>query len=111
MKISGQGWSTQDVAARHEELFTKLDRDGDKKVTKDEMKTAMAERGGAAGRPERGPGLDEIFSRIDTNGDGGIDQDENDAFVTSLASRRGASYDRSGGITVSSSESRSLGVA
>jgi Ca2+-binding EF-hand superfamily protein len=87
MKISGQGMNTQEIAARNEQLFAKLDRDGDKKVTKDEMKTAMSERGGA-GRPEGGPSLDEIFSRIDTNGDGGIDKEENDAFAASSASRR-----------------------
>jgi Ca2+-binding EF-hand superfamily protein len=88
MKVSGQGWNTQNVAARHEELFAKLDRDGDKKITKDEMKTAMSERSSGAGRAGGAPSLDEIFSRIDTNGDGGIDQEENEAFATSMASRR-----------------------
>jgi Ca2+-binding EF-hand superfamily protein len=113
MKISGQGWDTQNVAARHEEMFTKLDRDGDKKITKDEMKAAMSERGGGAARPEGGPSLDEIFTRIDTNGDGGIDQDEQAEFQASFEKRlEGATnYDQSGGLTVSLGQSRTLGVA
>jgi Ca2+-binding EF-hand superfamily protein len=114
MKISGQGWNAQDAAARHEEMFGKLDRDGDKKITKDEMKAAMSERGGGAKRAEGGPSLDEMFSRIDTNEDGAIDQDEHKAFASSLASRRPQGppdYDKSGAVTVSTGESRTLGVA
>jgi Ca2+-binding EF-hand superfamily protein len=110
MKVSGQGWNSQNVAARHEELFAKLDRDGDKKITKDEMKTAMSERSRGAGRAEGAPSLDEIFQDADGDGDGAITQAE---FQASLEKRleHAPKYDKSGGITVSSRESRALGVA
>jgi Ca2+-binding EF-hand superfamily protein len=88
MKIGAQGFNLQDIAAKRDELFKKLDQDGDGKIGKDELKTAMSNRAGGANRPEGGPSLDDIFSRIDTNGDDAIDKDEHDAFLSSIESQR-----------------------
>lgn len=87
MTIGGSGLNvqTQDTAAARQDLFNKLDQDGDGKVTKDELKTALANRPGASGAGAgNGPSLDDLFNRIDTNGDGSIDQSENNTFLDSV---------------------------
>ena len=80
-----------DGPANAQQLFQKIDTDGDGRITKDEMK-ASAPKGGS--RP--GPSIDSLFSQIDTDGDGGIDETENQAFLESAKSRRHGPPDAAG---------------
>ena len=86
MTISGSSVNTQDTAVARQDIFKKIDQDGDGKITKDELKTALANRPG--GNDGKGPSLDDLFSRIDTNGDGSIDESENSAFLDAQAKNR-----------------------
>src|SRR5690348_2276544 len=83
MTISGSG-NTQDIATARQELFQKLDTNGDGKISKDELGAALASEQSAGSASSKAPSLDDLFSRIDTNGDGSIDQSENDAFLSSI---------------------------
>src|SRR5690348_552856 len=84
MTISGSCGSSQDTATQRQELFQKLDTNGDGKISKDELGAALANQQSSGGANSKGPSLDDLFSRIDTNGDGSIDQSENDAFLSSV---------------------------
>jgi Ca2+-binding EF-hand superfamily protein len=68
----------------HESFFTKMDTDGNGKVTKEEMKAAFEARSkgpeGAGAPPKGAPSIDDLFAKIDTNGDGAIDEAEDNAF-------------------------------
>lgn len=70
--ISGVGNGSSHLAAMEElrqKRFQKTDTDGDGKITRDELKAAIPDKG-------KGPGVDEIFTKVDTNQDGVIDQAE-----------------------------------
>lgn len=71
-----------DGAANAQQLFQKMDVDGDGKITKEEMK-ASAPRGGS-----RGPSIDDLFNHIDTDSNGAVTETENRAFLESMKSRR-----------------------
>jgi Ca2+-binding EF-hand superfamily protein len=62
-----------DAAALWQELLKRADKDGDGKISKEEL---------AGVKPQgAGPVPDALFSKIDTNGDGSIDESENAAAV------------------------------
>jgi Ca2+-binding EF-hand superfamily protein len=115
MKISSSDWNTQDLAAKQQDFFKKMDTDGDGKVTKDELKTFLSDKSGGAKAPQGAPSIDDIFSRIDTNGDGSIDESENTSFMQSMKSHHPhhqGTYSQNGQLTPSTStDSRPLGEA
>lgn len=74
--ISG-GQTGLDASALWQDLLKKADKDGDGKISKEEMQSALPQKG-------RGPGVDEIFSKIDTNHDGYIEESENAAWVENM---------------------------
>jgi len=59
-------------------LFKKLDTDGNGTISKDELQKAVDDRKSAAGKdaPTDGPSVDDLFKSADSNGDGGISADE-----------------------------------
>lgn len=82
---SGSAWSFQSVKAlsntqRHKEMFTKLDTDGDGKVSKAELKA-----GGPADK--KNVDIDSVFTNTDTDNDGYISETENDTLLTKLDSQ------------------------
>jgi Ca2+-binding EF-hand superfamily protein len=120
MKISGSEWNAQDAAQRQQDVFKKIDADGDGKVTKDELKTFLSSKSGGANSPAGAPSIDDIFSRIDTNGDGTIDESENASFMQSMKShhhhhqqqQQQGTYTQSGTLSVSTpADSKPLGDA
>jgi len=92
------GWGKHDDQrqqcehARHrdsaQDIFKKIDQDGDGKVTKDELENRAGEPARRRRANSNGPSLDDLFSRIDTNGDGSIDESENNAFLDAQAKNR-----------------------
>jgi Ca2+-binding EF-hand superfamily protein len=74
--ISG-GSNGMDVSAMWQEMLKRTDKDGDGKISKEEMQAGMPAKGG-------GPGVDDIFSKIDTNADGYIDESENTTWVENM---------------------------
>lgn len=70
--IGSGSFAAQDLTAMRQNRFKKTDGDGDGKITKDELKTALPENG-------KGPSVDDIFSKVDTNQDGAIDETEDAA--------------------------------
>jgi len=64
-----------------QELLRKADKDGDGKISKDELKAAMPQGDTA--------GVDDLFKTIDTNGDGFIDQSEDAAALRSSYQGKG----------------------
>jgi Ca2+-binding EF-hand superfamily protein len=77
-----------------DQLFSKIDTNGDKSISKDEFAKAgltihhhqrrnAYKAGSQNGSPSH---LDQLFTKIDTNGDGSISQDEITTFITNLGS-------------------------
>ena len=60
-----------------QELLRKADKDGDGKVSKDELKAVMPQS-------NTGPGVDNLFAKIDTNNDGFIDKAEDAAALAKV---------------------------
>jgi Ca2+-binding EF-hand superfamily protein len=72
--ISGSSSLTQSYMAQmRQQMFNKIDIDGDGKLSKNEI-SVMAAKG-----PKGGPSVDEILSRADTDGDGSISKSEFEA--------------------------------
>jgi Ca2+-binding EF-hand superfamily protein len=71
------GLSAAAAAQRQQDMFKRLDTDGDGKITEKELKSGIPENG-------KGPSAAEILKQIDTNKDGSIDKGENDAFMTKM---------------------------
>ena len=80
MGVSAIGQSGDMAATRKEmmqNLFKKLDTDGNGTISKDELQKAADQRkADGKGAPANAPSVDDIFKSADTNGDGGISQDE-----------------------------------
>jgi Ca2+-binding EF-hand superfamily protein len=67
---NADGKLTQDeLPATHAERIMKADTDGDGAVTKEELEQARQARGGR-------PSIDDIFAKLDKNADGKLTQDE-----------------------------------
>ena len=64
--------SAQNLAAMRQERFKKTDQDGDGKITKDELGSAIPKNG-------KGTGVDEVFAKVDTDQDGAISEEEDAA--------------------------------
>ena len=90
------GRESMRIEANQQDMFRRIDANGDNKITKDEMKANAPQAGpppDGAPRPvgdraSRPPSLDELFSRIDADGDGGISMDEHDAFMQARGAER-----------------------
>jgi hypothetical protein len=65
-----------------EEIFNRMDQDSDGSITKEELKSAMAEM------PQNGPTVDEIFEEVDTDNDGVISRSESDAHLEKMKEKR-----------------------
>jgi Ca2+-binding EF-hand superfamily protein len=84
--ISGSSSLTQSYMAQmRQQMFNKIDTDGDGKHSKEEI-SAMVANG-----PQGGPSVDEIFSKADTDGDGYISQSEFEAVQGGNGMQGGAS--------------------
>jgi hypothetical protein len=77
------------MAQMRQQMFNKIDTDGDGKHSKEEI-SAMIANG-----PQGGPGVDEIFDRADTNEDGYISQAEFDAVQGSNSAQENTSLQSS----------------
>lgn len=60
-----------------DEMWNKMDADGDGQVTKSELEAFMADA--PAGPNGEAPDIDDLFSEVDSNGDGVITKDEHEA--------------------------------
>jgi Ca2+-binding EF-hand superfamily protein len=61
-----------------DDIFAKLDANGDGSISKDEFTAALQNRHHANGSGDRAA---KLFDKVDTDGDGSISKDENQAFV------------------------------
>lgn len=77
---ASQGLSESAAVQRHQEMFAKLDINGDEKIDVVELQ---------AGAPTDGKGKDAaaILKEADTSGDGTIDNTENEAFLSKMDSK------------------------
>ena len=92
------GMQRPDPSAMREKMFQKADADGDGSVSKDELKTMMADMPappqGMGGT--QAPSADKLFGQIDTDSDGQISKTEFDAFGASMGKKIQAQIGSSG---------------
>jgi Ca2+-binding EF-hand superfamily protein len=69
------------MKARQEEMFAKMDTNGDGTIDKAEFAAFAPPQGEKSGRP--GPSVDEMFAAMDSDGDGSITKTEMEAFQKS----------------------------
>ena len=75
MAIGSLGSMNQvSLTKMHQEMFKRLDQNGDGKVDKTEF--------AAAGKKQDAGKAEELFAKIDTDQDGSISEAESDAFLT-----------------------------
>jgi Ca2+-binding EF-hand superfamily protein len=67
---SSSGFSQIARAEMQQRMFSKIDANGDGKISKDELTQVMVNA------PKGGASVDDIFKQLDTNGDGSISQSE-----------------------------------
>jgi Ca2+-binding EF-hand superfamily protein len=79
--IGGSSFSLQDMEAVRQARFKKTDANGDGKITKEELTSAIPRDG-------KGPTADEVFSKVDTNQDGAIDQSEDKVAFEQMGKQR-----------------------
>lgn len=70
-----------DRASMQQEMFKRIDQDGDGSVTKDEFLKGAPQGARGGGGPNPG----DVFSQIDRNSDGSIDEDEHTAFLSAMS--------------------------
>jgi len=122
---AGPAWSARtarpaDPAKIAQRLFEKADTDGDGKLTKSELTTALSKHGSSsssstgsssASGASSSSALDDLFNDADADGDGAITQSELQAGLEKRL-QRFTSYDQHGGVTTSAAgTSQTLGVA
>jgi len=81
------------------DLFSKIDTNGDGSISKDELAKAMsghhhhhhAESTDSSSQAQASSPLDQLFSKIDTNGDGSISKDELTTFRSTMSAGESAS--------------------
>jgi Ca2+-binding EF-hand superfamily protein len=105
MRISGTNWSSESESTMRQEMFRRIDQDGDGKITKDEMVKGAPQRA----RDGAAPSVDDVFAKIDANQDGSIDEAEHNDFMSAMRANHrppdaaGGTYTRDGetpGLTV-----------
>lgn len=69
----GNGMDAATIQTRREQMFAKMDTNGDGKVDKAEFLAAF-QQNSASGKAKLTP--DQLFAKLDTNGDGSIDKTE-----------------------------------
>ena len=74
-----------------DDIFTKLDADGNGSISKDEFTAALQNRHQSDGVGDRAA---KLFDKIDTNGDGSISKDENQAFLEKMQAHGGHHHHR-----------------
>jgi Ca2+-binding EF-hand superfamily protein len=88
-----QGATTNSPSGTADQLFSKIDANGDGSISRDELAKAQAtmhhhqhhsKSSNAASQATATSPLDELFGKIDANGDGSISKDELGAFQSSL---------------------------
>jgi len=81
MAIGSLGTMNQvSLTKMHQEMFKRLDQNGDGKVDKTEF--------AAAGKKQDAGKAEELFGQIDTDQDGSISEAESDAFLTKMEEAR-----------------------
>jgi Ca2+-binding EF-hand superfamily protein len=75
--INDASYGVQDTTALLQKLFKKLDKNGDSKVTKDELKTALSDAN--SGSTISDTTLNDLFNKLDTDGSGSISESELEA--------------------------------
>lgn len=70
-----------DRTAMQQEMFRRIDQDGDGKVTKEEFTSGAPQGPRGADRPD----FDRVFSQIDKNSDGAIDEAEHTGFLSAMS--------------------------
>jgi type VI protein secretion system component VasK len=69
-------------------LFKRTDANGDGKITKDELTTAL-ENSPQKAKGGNGPSADDLFSKLDADGDGAITETEQAAGLAEMESKHG----------------------
>ena len=77
----GGGCNFPSISEMRQNMFNKMDQDGDGLISKTEFQTAAEKRAQKTGQTMD---VDEVFAAIDTNQDGSIDKSENDAAMESM---------------------------
>ena len=78
------GVTAMSTRPRPEEMFAKMDSNGDEYVDRAEFSSFHQQMAGKTGDASR---LEEMFSQIDTDGDGKISKAEDSAFLASMKDR------------------------
>ncbi len=84
MSISSLSLSSHqrpNFAEMRDNMFKKADTDGSGSISKDELKTMMANTPKRPGETQRTESADDLFGKIDTDGNGEISKAENDTFT------------------------------
>lgn len=83
MAVGSVGSMSQaSLAKMHQEMFKRLDQNGDGEIDKTEFAAARPSRGSRqAGQVDK---ADELFGQIDTDQDGSISETESETFLTKM---------------------------
>lgn len=87
------------LATLYQEMFKKVDQNGDGKIDKTEFTSA--------GKAEDASKAEEMFGQIDTDGDGSISEAESEAFLTKLDEEREA---KQGGVGLPAGQEWQAGI-
>ena len=72
--------SVPDAQELHRKMFENLDKDGDGKLSKQEMQTVIEKTNQQVANQAEGESGEDIFASLDSDGDGSIDKEEASAF-------------------------------
>lgn len=88
--LSLNSFQRPDPAEMRQKMFKEADTDGSGSISKDELKTMMANAPKPPDGVQKTESADDLFAKIDTNGDGEISEAENDTFLTARDAERAA---------------------
>ena len=77
----GGGYNFPSLSEMRQNMFDRMDQDGNGLISKTEFQTAAAERAKKTGQAMD---VDKLFAAIDTNQDGSMDKSENDAAMENM---------------------------